>query len=279
MRYKHTVFDDSVNVTRVHPLKEFFGYLVAIILLIGALFFASAWAVNLLVPHVDSKRENWIWEHLLQDQFTPAEEDSALVSSAQSQLQSLLNSIPKQGLPQSEYQVIVIPSSEINAMALPSGKIVVFSGLLDVLKTENAVVFMLGHELGHFAHRDHLRGMGRSLIMAMILAPILSDDSANAVMRYVQQGYDSYFSREQEIAADSYGLHTLRHHYGHAGGATELFEILREKEAESGLSEYLSTHPISVHRIEHLQQMIAQEKIPVYTPKPKKIKEIQKNGL
>ena len=46
----------------------------------------------------------------------------------------------------------------MNAVALPGGNIVVFAGLLKEIKSENELAMILGHELGHFAHRDHLRG-------------------------------------------------------------------------------------------------------------------------
>lgn len=274
MRYRHTLFDETVNVTRTHPLSGFISYLAAIIVLMGVIFFASALAVELLIPHVSPKMEARIWQHFLQQEFSQNTAERKQSAAQQRRLQALLDRIPTQGLPHEKYEVIVLPNAQINAMALPSGKIVVFSGLLNAIKTENAVVFMLGHELGHFANRDHLRGMGRSLILAVILAPLLSDESSNAFLKYIQSGYNSFSSREQEIAADSYGLQVLIRVYGHAGGATELFDVLREEEESPRALEYFSTHPLSAHRIDYLKDSIAKDHLPVRATTAKTIGKI-----
>ena len=65
-------------------------------------------------------------------------------------------------------------------MALPGGQIMVFSGLLKKVNLENELAMVLGHELGHYAHRDHLRGMGRGLGVTLGLAMLFGQDSAVA---------------------------------------------------------------------------------------------------
>ena len=61
-------------------------------------------------------------------------------------------------------QVNLVESETPNAFAFPGGKIVVFSSLLDSVQSENGLAFVLAHELSHFQNRDHLRGMGRSIV-------------------------------------------------------------------------------------------------------------------
>ncbi len=43
----------------------------------------------------------------------------------------------------------LINTKDINAFALPGGKIAFYSGILPVLQTDGAIAFVMGHEIGH----------------------------------------------------------------------------------------------------------------------------------
>ena len=47
---------------------------------------------------------------------------------------------------------------------------VIYQGLLAQAESENELMMVLGHELGHFANRDHLRGLGRALLVQIAIA-------------------------------------------------------------------------------------------------------------
>ena len=47
------------------------------------------------------------------------------------------------------WETVVVKSREANAFVTPNGKIVVFTGLLPVAKTEAALAAVIGHEVGH----------------------------------------------------------------------------------------------------------------------------------
>jgi Zn-dependent protease with chaperone function len=72
-----------------------------------------------------------------------------------------------------QYKIHIIPDPRINAMALPGGNIVVFSALIKETGSENELAFVLAHELGHFANRDHLRGLGRRLLLLTASAALI----------------------------------------------------------------------------------------------------------
>lgn len=273
MQYRHTQFDETVNVTPTSPLKDFITYLVAIFLLVGSVYCFSIYAVELVVPYIDQKTEQRIWNTLFSERFVlddPKRSDKIITQ--EKYLQELLNKIPKEELVGNDYKVIVEENDEVNAMALPSGKIIVYTGLLNKLTTENGIVFVLGHELGHFAHRDHLRGMGRSLIAGLLLSPLMADGNRPSMLGRISFGFSMHFSREQESAADEYGLQALVALYGHAGSATEFFDYIQshENEKEIFILKYSSTHPISKDRIEHLNNLIKTRQIKILSSIPKK---------
>ena len=48
-----------------------------------------------------------------------------------------------------QWEFNLIKSKDINAFALPGGKIAFYTGILPVLKTDAAIAFVMGHEIGH----------------------------------------------------------------------------------------------------------------------------------
>ena len=95
-----------------------------------------------------------------------------------------------------------------NALAFPGGLIVLTTGLLDGLGSENELALVLGHELGHYAGRDHLEGLGRGLALAFTLGIFGAGESGSAAglaalaAQLAARGHD----REQETLADAFGL-------------------------------------------------------------------------
>ena len=110
---------------------------------------------------------------------------------------------------------------------------------------------VLGHELGHYAGRDHLEGMGRAFTFALVLGVLgVGDGLTSVVTEVAMRGY----GREQEREADAFGLALVQAEYGHVAGATAFFERLPAdgKEFADRLAQYISTHPMSDERIEAL---------------------------
>lgn len=273
MQYRHTEFDESVNVTRSNPLSDFISYILAIFLLIASVYYFSVYAVELVIPYIDKKMESRIWGVLFDEHFSAKNKTrNEKTVEAEKYLQQLLDKIPKENLEGNDYQVILVEDDKINAMALPSGKIVVYTGLIKEIKSENALVFVLGHELGHFAHRDHLRVMGRGLIAGLLLSPFTDFGGAN-IIGSISSSFDTHFSREQELAADEYGLQSLNTIYGHAGGAIEFFDYVKENQKESLVTKYSSTHPVSEDRIENLKNIIRVKNIKERPVLAKKVQE------
>ena len=140
-------------------------------------------------------------------------------------VQALLKKIQKCAPLPYQVSIDVTQSEQVNAAAFPGGHILIFSGLLDQMSSENELAFVLGHELGHFKNRDHLRGMGRGLVLGVISLFLLGPDSDVGEFLFSALGVASRtHSRQQESEADEYALEVLNCHYGHVGGSTKFFE-------------------------------------------------------
>jgi Zn-dependent protease with chaperone function len=141
-----------------------------------------------------------------------------------------------------------------NAFAYPNGTIVIFEGLLKTIKSENALAFVLAHEVGHYAHRDHFKTM-LELGLYSILSSIV-----DGMMTIPSTAVQARFSQNTETAADLYALDVLYKRYGHVGGATEFFSTIHHNDFE-GLALFAS-HPLSKKRIEVLRARIKEKQFP-----------------
>ena len=56
----------------------------------------------------------------------------------------------------------------------------VSTGLLEQTASENELAFVVGHEIGHFRNRDHLRGLGRGVAFGLVLAALSTSGAGTA---------------------------------------------------------------------------------------------------
>lgn len=243
--------EGNVNVSKTHPLAELFWLLGGLILVTAAVFFLLGYSADWAASKAPISVENWLGKQALE--HFPAEEHPAL----KQRLQALLEQLPADSpLRQYSFRVFLAASDEVNAVALPGGNIVVFSGLLKQIESENELAMILAHELGHFAHRDHLRGLGRGLGLAVASALFLGqDNAATSLISNTLLTFQLRYSQAQESAADRFGLELLTRRYGHAGGSTDFFARMA-RGAGSRLPYLLASHPHPQARIEQLQALI-----------------------
>lgn len=155
--------------------------------------------------------------------------------------------------PPLNYRLIIIHTEQPNAFAFPGGTIGVTEGLLKALKEDIELAFVLGHEIGHFHNRDHLRGLGRAIGVSLAYAVVFGGDLGNnnlgGLFRYVM---DRGYSRKQETKADQFGVLLVQQAYGETEGIERLFEILEKSKDLPEWTYMLSTHPSPGDRIAKL---------------------------
>ena len=256
MKFVSRTPDDGVNVSKQHPLREAVELLagVAIVgtLALVALSFLAEFLILRIPPEYEARYFDQGWADSLASE--------ALDSQTTLQLQELTDRIASHW-PDRPYplRVGITDDPEPNAFALPGGTILVTRGLLKLSKTENELAFVLGHEVGHFRNRDHLRNLGRQVTVALAVA-VLSGSSVSGsvdILGLAQTVAERSFSRDQESAADEFGLQALYAEYGHVQGADEFFEKMPRDDMLTGgrLGRYFSTHPVGDDRIEALNQL------------------------
>ena len=265
LKYTPRELKSNVNVTPTSPLKEFFVLTAGILGIVVALYLLLGLAVDFLAPRLSVDFEKKLAGPFVQsfDAKDDVPQQTAYIQALVDDIQSRCSRLPY------EFKVRVRKSPMINALALPGGHILVFTGLLDQVSSENELAFILGHELGHYAQRDHLRGVGRALVLMAISVSLFGPDSSVSDM--LSQGLnitELSFSRKQETQADEFALQTLNCTYGHVAGATDFFEKIPKDQDLGKFGHYFSSHPENRRRIAHLNDLIRDKGFRIGEPRP-----------
>ena len=167
-----------------------------------------------------------------------------------------------------KWEINTLATSDMNAYAMPGGKIMVYSGLVDRLKLSDAeLAAVIGHEISH-ALREHTRErVSRAYAQQLALTGIAvatgagqgTLDLANTVAAVT---FQLPHSREQESEADIMGLELMARAGYDPNAAVNVWKKMMAAEGSSS-PEFLSTHPAPGNRIAELQASVPKV-LPLY---------------
>lgn len=258
MRYTARIPSKNHNISEESPLKDFILLLGGLLAACLMIFFLLGALLDIVVARLPPSAER-----ALGRAFAGLYSDKPAYPLAEAHLQELVSRLA-QGVPEQyrDLKVHLDPDDSTNAIAVPGGHIIVYKGLLTGAKSENEIAMVLGHEIGHFVNRDHLRGLGRGLVLVALSMFVLGNDSAiSSALSSSLLTVQYSFSREQERAADKVGLDLLAKAYGHAGGATAFFERISNLSEDLPLEGYFSTHPVSSERVASIRARMRERRL------------------
>jgi len=162
--------------------------------------------------------------------------------------------------PNQAWEVVVFESGQVNAFALPGGKIGVYTGLLRVAENPDQLATVLGHEIAHVAARHSnarvsaALATGTGLTLASLLAGGPKGDNRELLGLLgvgAQLGILLPYSRDQETEADVLGLDYMAQAGFDPAASIELWRNM-ERASPSQPPTFLSTHPSHEGRIKEL---------------------------
>ncbi|HNP36127.1 MAG TPA: M48 family metallopeptidase [Woeseiaceae bacterium] len=253
MKYVARTPRDDVNVSQENPLIEAGTLIIGLGVICVLVVISLVLLVDVVLYFVPAKKEVDLFNAWIPADLVTVAADDPRLEKLDALLQDLASYWPDTDY---QFRVEVNDSAEINALAFPGGLIVVTSGLLDALESENELSLVLGHELGHFKNRDHIRALGRGAALSILFAALGSSNTAASLSSSVASMTLNGFSRRQELAADAFGLSIVYARYGHVAAASGLFERLGEEGGNyGGLSSYFRTHPAPADRVSILKEL------------------------
>ncbi len=152
--------------------------------------------------------------------------------------------------------ITVVKSDVVNAFALPGGNIVVYSALLNELKTYPELAALLCHEFTHVNNKHSTKSIFRQLGSRVFLS-LLFGKFGNVTSIMVDQA-DKFkslkYSRSLEKEADLDGLSLLRERKIDPEGFIGLFRHLKDSAPASAMPEFLGSHPDIDKRIAYIRE-------------------------
>lgn len=164
----------------------------------------------------------------------------------------------------------LIKSDQVNAWAMPGGKIAFYTGILPIAKTETGIAAIMGHEVVHALANHGQQRMSAAQIqqIAGVAGSVALSGKSQATQQIFAQAFGLGsalgvmlpFSRSHETEADKIGLKLMAIAGYNPDEAANLWRRMKAKSNGQAPPEFLSTHPSNDTRIANLTQWAPQAK-------------------
>ncbi len=151
------------------------------------------------------------------------------------------------------YKVYLV--SDINAFACADGSVRVFSSLMDIM-TDDELLAVIGHEIGHVKNEDTKDAMKSAYMKAAALDAASSTSNTVKKLNDSELGafanafLDASHSRKQETDADLYSYNFMKQNGYNVVGAYTAFKklALLSNQKSTSYQKMMSSHPDSEKR-------------------------------
>lgn len=162
--------------------------------------------------------------------------------------------------------------TDVNAFACADGSVRVFSSLMDIM-SDDELLGVIGHEVGHVAHKDSKDAFRTALLTSALKDGVAAQGGKVAQLTDSQLGslgealVNSGYSRKQENEADEYGYEFLKRSGKNPWAMALSFRKLKQLEEEQGsgknskLNQLFSSHPDLDARIKRMEEKATAEGI------------------
>ncbi|MDN5753196.1 MAG: M48 family metallopeptidase [Nitrosospira sp.] len=168
----------------------------------------------------------------------------------------------RQDAPGWKWEVNIIDSNELNAFAMPGGKIMFYSGLIKRLQlTDDEIAVVMGHEIAH-ALREHSREQVSRAIAAQAAMGVgsavlgLGQNTTQLAGMVYDALIATKFSRTDEAEADRIGLELTARAGYNPRAAISLWQKMMNAKSGGQPPEFLSSHPADSTRIQQIESLL-----------------------
>jgi predicted Zn-dependent protease len=176
-------------------------------------------------------------------------------------------------IPNARWEFVVFEDDDqINAFAMPGGKVAVYSGIFKIARTEDELAVVVGHEIAHVAAghgnermSQQLLAAGGALALQLGTREMDANDQRLLMAAYgagASVGVILPYSRFHESEADEIGL-IYAAKAGYDPRAAIPFWQRMQAQQSGAPPEFLSTHPAGSTRMRNLQALMP-EAVAIY---------------
>lgn len=180
-------------------------------------------------------------------------------------------------LPSAQWEFVVFDAPDnVNAFALPGGKVGVYTGLLKLVGSDDELAMVMGHEIAHVTARHGAQRQSEMEVtkgLGEILNASLQDsqNQTPVLLGYgiISSGVTLKFSRDHETEADYIGLRYATRAGYDPRAAITFWQKMLKGEKGTTIFTFLRTHPPTEQRIEDIRANLP-ALLPIYEEARKK---------
>ena len=148
----------------------------------------------------------------------------------------------------------------VNAFALPGGQIFVTQALLGLLKSEDELAAVLGHEVGHVLARHSAEHLAKQQLTQQIVGAVAVGSGTYETAQLAQLAgslVNMKHGRDDELESDALGLRLMEEAGYDPRAMIAVMQALEKASGGSRQPEFASTHPSPGNRIERIKEHLA----------------------
>ena len=166
--------------------------------------------------------------------------------------------------PDFKWEFNLVDNKAKNAFCLPGGKVVVYTGILDVAKNDDQLATVMAHEVAHALARHGAERMSSAMVQQgiQVLGNVVLQSTAPQYTNVFNQAYGIGsqvgvmlpYGRLQENEADEIGIYLMAKAGYNIDEALNFWQNMSAGKKET--NEFFSTHPSSSTRIKNITRVI-----------------------
>jgi len=236
------------------------GALISVLLLFFVIVPAIAPKMAMALPDSFTERlgrqiESYLVDVLARTGETDPESMYCSTPEADAALAAVLTRLTKSA--ETNATISVVRVDQPNALALPGGRILVFSGLIGFSYSANELAGVLAHEVGHVKDRHGLQRVVESSVSGALIGLLFGDAvGATAFAIAGDALLNGAYSREKEMQADEMAIQLMAQNGWTAKPMAALFgRMERQYGDQGGVLSLVSSHPSHGDRVDSIREL------------------------
>lgn len=176
------------------------------------------------------------------------------------------------GIQYFNYRFYIVESDQFNAFAAPSGLIFFYTKLIESMNSEDELISVMAHEVGHVVKRHLASRMSKGAVIniatlgaALAAIALGGGAAAQGVLAgslAAGQSAQLHFSRQDEIEADLLAYQWMQELHRDTEGQKRMLQTMRRitRYRSEQIPQYLLTHPNPEARLDYVQSLIAADR-------------------
>jgi beta-barrel assembly-enhancing protease len=205
---------------------------------------------------VENKLGDLIWEEISNT------EDVIINDSVVKTLNKLINPICEtNNIERDSLKIHIVQKDEINAFALPNNHLVVYSGLIEDCKKQEALQGVLGHEIAHIEKNHVMKKLSKEIGYSVLLTATSGGKGGKMAKEVLKMLTSSAYDRALEKEADMTSVdYLLKAKIDPKPMADFMYQMAQDSKMPDGMS-WIVDHPESEERAKYILEYVKDKKI------------------